>query len=387
MLLSKHYELKNRKPDAMNVLGIISYKVFPAHMGGQKDIANFYRHLSEEANITLAVSSDNEAADFLSVQTHSFLFNHWFGFLNFIYLKRLINLIKTNKIDIIIIEHSYFGWLGYLLKVFTGKLFVIHSHNIESHRFLITGKKWWRMYEWYEKWIHQKADHNFFKCEEDLQYAIDEWNLNSNKCTVIPYGTDLSESPGKEEKKLCRNKIVQEFSLKDHYTLFYFNGTLNYAPNTDAINSIMHQLIPFLREQNFSFYIILSGNRMATELTARIKKYPEIINAGFVDDVSIYLKGVDVFINPTSIATGIKTKLVEALANDTTVISTETGARGIDKKITGNKLILIADGNDKTFALEMIKAKFNTVHIPEEFYNNFYWKNIINKALLSLRSL
>ena len=106
-----------------------------------------------------------------------------------------------------------------------------------------------------------------------------------------------------------------------------------------------------------------------------------------MDDVSIYLKGVDVFINPTSIATGIKTKLVEALANDTTVISTETGARGIDKKITGDKLILIADGNDKIFALEMIKAKFNIVHIPEEFYNNFYWKNIINKALLSLRSL
>jgi hypothetical protein len=339
----------------MNVLGIISYKVFPAQMGGQKGIADFYQYLSEEANITLAVSLKNEAADFLFVQTEPFLFDHWLGFLNIIYLNRLINLIRKNNIDVIIIEHSYFGWLGYLLKCFTRKPFVIHSHNIESHRFLITQKKWWRLYEVYERWVHQKANHNFFKCEEDLQYALDEWKLNINQCNVIPYGTNLSSPPDEEEKKSCRDKIIKKFSLNEHYTLFYFNGTMDYAPNVNAVNIILQQLIPYLREQIFPFYIILSGNRMSNKLTEYIKNYSEIVNAGFVNDVSMYFKGTDAFINPTSLATGIKTKLVEALANDAIVISTESGARGITKKIAGNKLILVADKNDKAFAAEKFK--------------------------------
>ncbi len=371
----------------MNILGIISYKVFPAQMGGQKGVADFYYYLSKETNITLAVSLENETAEFLPNNTHSFLFNHWLGFLNIIYLNRLINLIKNNKIDVIIIEHSYFGWLGYLLKRFTGKPFVIHSHNIEAHRFLFAEKKWWRIYEMYERRIHQKANHNFFKCEEDLQYAIDEWELNTHKCTIIPYGTNLNAIPSNDEKIKCKKIIIEKYSLKENHTLFYFNGTLDYSPNVNALKIILHEIIPFLREQKFSFYIIISGNRLSEELKNEIIHYPEISFAGLVDDVSIYFRGIDTFINPTSMATGIKTKLVESLANDTTVISTETGARGINKKITGNKLIIIDDKNISQFAIEMIKSKFIATHTSQEFYTNFYWPNIINKAHLSLRSL
>jgi hypothetical protein len=42
---------------------------------------------------------------------------------------------KEHAVNVIIIEHSYFGWLGILLRGLTKKPFVIRSHNIEAHRF------------------------------------------------------------------------------------------------------------------------------------------------------------------------------------------------------------------------------------------------------------
>ena len=43
-----------------SVLGIISYKVFPAQMGGQKCVAEFYAHLSKLTQVTLVASKENE---------------------------------------------------------------------------------------------------------------------------------------------------------------------------------------------------------------------------------------------------------------------------------------------------------------------------------------
>jgi hypothetical protein len=61
-----------------------------------------------------------------------------------------------------------------------------------------------------------------------------------------------------------------------------------------------------------------------------LKNYADqnIIYAGFVDDISIYFKGADVFINPVSYGGGIKTKLVEALGYNLNAVSTSNGAIG-----------------------------------------------------------
>ena len=112
------------------VLGIISYQVFPAYMGGQKCVEGFYKQLAVHTKLFLAVSKQNSTDSIANVQTANFLFDHWKGPLNIIYLWKLIRLIRKQKVDVIIIEHSYFGWLGLLLRFLTQKKLVIRSHNI-----------------------------------------------------------------------------------------------------------------------------------------------------------------------------------------------------------------------------------------------------------------
>ena len=73
--------------------------------------------------------------------------------------------------------------------------------------------------------------------------------------------------------------------------------------------------------------------------------------------------------------------MVEAIGVGTTVIATETGAAGINKNICGNKLIIVQDKDWKKFAEAIIENSTNTSITPQEYYNNYYWKNIVQNAL------
>jgi len=100
-----------------SILSLVSYRVFPAQMGGQKCVVDFYEHLSAQANIVLAVSKDNQPVN-TKYTVEPFLFNHWGGDFNLIYLFRLLKLIKAHQVAYIVVEHSYFGFLGLILRFF-----------------------------------------------------------------------------------------------------------------------------------------------------------------------------------------------------------------------------------------------------------------------------
>ena len=372
----------------MVLLGIVSYKIFPARLGGQKGIADFYQYLSKETEIIIAGSTDNEVSDHGSYKIYNFLFNHWKGILNLIYIPKLISIIRKHKVDAVLIEHSYFGWIGILLRLFTGKPYVIHSHNIESHRFKVAGRKWWRWYVRYEIFVHQQADLNFFKCKEDRDWAIEQWNIKSERCAVVPYGTNIQKAPETDEKKICREKILKAHSIEPNETIFLFNGSLNYAPNIESVHIITQYLIPVLKQPDFKYRIIICGDFLSEQLATEINKVPEIIFTGYVTDINLYFKAADAFINPSVLATGIKTKLVEALANDLTVISTIGGARGIDEKIVKGKMILVENNDWKGFSSEMKKIRLQKhFATPDSFYEIFYWVNIVAGAKKSLIKL
>ena len=105
-----------------------------------------------------------------------------------------------------------------------------------------------------------------------------------------------------------------------------------------------------------------------------------IIYAGFVDDISVYFKGVDVFLNPVTDGGGIKTKLVEALGFNLNVVSTRNGAIGVDEKICNGKLFLCDNNDWQAFATRMREAPLVSKTIPPEFFQHFYWESIAKKA-------
>jgi hypothetical protein len=373
---------------SLSVLGIVSYQVFPAQMGGQKCVADFYSHLAKQTKVVLAVSKENETAGTFGFQTFPFLYHHRIGFANLFRIYRLYKLIKQEAIDVICIEHSYLGWLGMLLRWITKKPFIIRSHNIEALRFRDMQKTGWRLYALYERWVHRKADFSFFITAEEMQWAITHWQLDEKKCCVITYGTDIRQPVGYAEKFIYRKQLCLENKLPVQTKLFLFNGSFDYLPNIDALRVIISELLPALQLQSFDFRIFICGRWLSKQWQDVLKTHPEIIDKGMVDDIAYYYKAVDCFINPVTLGSGIKIKLIDALSYNLTIISARNGARGVLPELTGQKLLILEDYDWQGFAKTMADpANLAPLDTPEAFYEAFNWDTIVQKALLSLQAL
>lgn len=373
---------------AISILGIVSFKVFPALMGGQKGVADFYAHLSRYCQVNLAVSKDNAENTDLNAQVFPVLFHHKTGPANLLKTFVLKKLMKQKQSDVIMVEHSYLAWLGLLLRRMTGKPLVIHSHNIEAHRFRDMQKPFWWLYLAYERWAHRSADHSFFISEADRQWALENWRLEEKRSSTVTYGTDRQGPVAGPDRRQQRAKLVSEHGLDPSTRLFLFNGTLDYLPNTDALRIIISELLPLLRAMNFPFRIFICGNRATRQWEQVLQQYPELIYKGFVRDISLYFQGTDCFINPGTLGAGIKTKLIDALALNQDCISTESGARGIPAAATEGKLTVVKDYDWRAFANAMrLQAAQPFTDTPSAFYQIFGWEGIVRQALLSLQSL
>lgn len=369
----------------MNVLSLTSYNFLPAKMGGQKNIALHNAYLSKYVNLICVTTSSNDVKT-APYKAINILSESPFRYINIFYFLNLRKIIKEENITHVIIEHPYFGWLGFLLQKFCSIKLIIHSHNIESIRFKTLNKWWWKILWYYEKWVHQMADYSLFITEEDKIYAESFYKMNKEKTAVITYGIEFDRIPSLAEKQDAKTLIQSKYQIVDDEKIILFNGTLNYAPNISAIENILQHINPILQQhKHFKYKILICGKGLSENFNQLIGE-PNIIYCGLVDDISIYFKAADIFINPVFDGGGIKTKIVEALAYNTTVISTESGAIGIPNKLVNDKLLMVNNGDWKEFSRLIIESD-SSAQTPEQFYQHFYWGNIAEKTYQILQQI
>jgi polysaccharide biosynthesis protein PslH len=375
--------MANRLP----VLTINSYKILPALMGGQKGIALFNEYLAAHVNLISVSVKSNEVSLAKGYKMVPVLGNSSLRYINILYFFALRTIIKKNGIGHVILEHPYYGWLGLLLKWFCSVKLIIHSHNIESLRWKSTGHWWWRILWWYEKKIHQLADMNFFIHDDDRLFAINQYKISSAKCTTITYGFERSSAPSKQERKAAREILEKKFAIGENEKIILFNGTLHYKPNLDALDTILQKINPILLSASFAYKIIICGKGLPASYN-NLKAYTNknILFAGFVNDIDLYFKGSDIFVNPVSEGGGIKTKLVEALGFNLYVVTTKNGAIGVPLAVTGDKMIITEENNWEQFAGAILRAETEN-DIPPAFFDHFYWGSIGKKAAGILTSL
>jgi glycosyltransferase involved in cell wall biosynthesis len=108
------------------------------------------------------------------------------------------------------------------------------------------------------------------------------------------------------------------------------------------------------------------------------------IYAGFVENIDEYTQSADIVLNPVLSGGGIKTKIVEALGFNKNVVSTQTGAIGVDATICGSKLYIVNDYDWDSFVDKIIEAVDDTSTIPSQFFNVFSWKSVAQVIINNL---
>lgn len=366
------------------ILCIAPYQYIPYFSGGQKYIAEFTRHLARKTALTVISTGDNKPG-----QEDTYIFLPYLGkqrtrYIDIGLVWQLHSLIKKNKYDAIIWEHPYYGWLAMTIQWLTGIYTIIHTHNIEYQRFRSMGKWWWSILKAYEKGTLRNADKIFCITEEDRQVMIKEFGIHRENTCLVTAGIDgVSYYP---EKLSFQQLIKQRYGISEETRLFLFSGLLSYKPNEDAVLFIRDKLVPKLEaEKSFPFKIIICGKGLNPIYKNETDpKNQHFIYTGFVEDISEYVKAADLFLNPVITGGGIKTKVIESIGFNTTVISTLSGATGVKKDVCGNKLVVVPDGDVQSFTKAIVEFADDHSETPPEYYQYYQWENIIGQAIESL---
>jgi polysaccharide biosynthesis protein PslH len=369
----------------IKVLSLVSYQFLPPRMGGQKAIALFYKYFTKQVDLSIVTTQNNDPALAEGYELLNILSNSATRYLNVFYFFTLRRIIRQKKITHLILEHPYYGWLGLLLKWFTGVKLVVRSHNIEGLRWKTINKWWWKILWHYERIIHRAAAHSFFIQESDRQYAIRKFGLKPDNCSVATYGIEWNQPPSVTEKQAAREWLQQQHGIPGDHCVLLFNGAFNYSPNLEALDLIIEKINPLLMQSSLSYTILICGK----DIPERIVKAntPNLVIAGFVQDIDPYFRGSDLFLNPVITGGGIKTKLVEALGNNMNAVSVENGAEGVDPGICGGKLLVTGNNDWPVFVKAVLQLASLQKDIPPAFYRHFYWDTITANAARALNPL
>lgn len=206
------------------------------------------------------------------------------------------------------------------IRKYTDAKIIVRTHNVEHKIWkqlaLNTNNPFKKFYfnrlsadlKKYEIEILKKADFIAAITEEDLS-AFEELGIKTPK-TVIPIAIDLSE-----------NHV--DYSVSN----LFFIGSMNWKPNIEAVDWLVNEILPAVKIVYPKIELHLAGSYMEKQFpTSGIKG---IINHGFVSDSHKFMQNNGLLISPIRSGSGVRVKLLEAMALGVPVVTTKIGAVGI----------------------------------------------------------
>lgn len=144
----------------------------------------------------------------------------------------------------------------------------------------------------------------------------------------------------------------KEYALSQESEKLYdliFVGNFSHSPNIDAVLYFYKEILPLIK-RNFpdaSFLIVGANPPLSIKNLAKFDK--NIVVTGYVENLKDSYAKSKVFVVPVRYGTGMRFKVLEALASAAAVVTTSIGARGVNPK----DIIKIADGKHKFAAAVM----------------------------------
>lgn len=118
-------------------------------------------------------------------------------------------------------------------------------------------------------------------------------------------------------------------------------GTMYWPPNVDAVRWFLREVYPRIRAARPSVGFDVLGARPPQRMLAEAAGQPDVRIAGYVDDPTPYLERAGVLVVPLRAGSGMRVKILTALAQGVPVVSTTVGCEGID--VEAGTHLLVAD--------------------------------------------
>jgi glycosyltransferase involved in cell wall biosynthesis len=168
-----------------------------------------------------------------------------------------------------------------------------------------------------------------------------------------------------------------------------FSGILDYLPNAKAVEFIMAEIADRLLTGDFRVRLHIIGKNPPENLQRYVATYQDQLQApGFVPDLNQYLAGLDLYISPLFIGTGMKNKILQAMSLGVPIICTTISAEGITELRDGRNC-LICDSPNGADWVEKIIGLINNPGLREQFSRatqviikeNYSWEKVAREMM------
>jgi glycosyltransferase involved in cell wall biosynthesis len=125
-----------------------------------------------------------------------------------------------------------------------------------------------------------------------------------------------------------------------------FLGTLGYPPNADAVLHFCREVLPRVQREHPDVRFQIIGDGASSELSLACRAVPGVEFLGFVPDVLEVLRRATVFVCPMRQGTGIKVKLLEAMACGLPIVASPVAVEGVPEARDGHHLRIATSADD-----------------------------------------
>ncbi len=166
-----------------------------------------------------------------------------------------------------------------------------------------------------------------------------------------------------------------------------FSGNMGYAPNVDAAEFLVQQILPKLLPQFPELKLVLCGANPA----ARVKALqgPHVVVTGWVDSMADYYAQSKIFIAPMRLGTGLQNKLLEAMATQLPCVTSPLAGKPLKGIVSQHDILICNEVEDYVEAIRRLltdnvfydKISQNAYNFVQEHYN---WKAVTAPLLKGL---
>jgi glycosyltransferase involved in cell wall biosynthesis len=181
----------------------------------------------------------------------------------------------------------------------------------------------------YEQRMLPKFRKSLVCSSEDQAYLQ---QLGINNVEILPNGVNIDSFMSRGESAIIQNRIL-------------FTGNMDYAPNIDAVQYFVEDILPLIAEEIPAVEFIVAGQRPVKAVLDLASNYVKI--TGFIPNLAEEYAKAHVVVSPLRIGAGTQNKVLEALAMNQAVVCSQVGFAGLG--LENGKGILMAN-NPRDFA-------------------------------------
>jgi len=165
------------------------------------------------------------------------------------------------------------------------------------------------------------------------------------RVVISPFDKDILESylPNSNFFVIPNGVDINYFTRTDteeNFPSLVFVGSMAQPHNVNAILYFYNEIYSSIQRRIPEVKLYIVGSNPSNELL-KLTSDESVVVTGYVEDIRPYLAKASVALAPMISGTGLKNKILEAMAMSKPVVSTSIGVRGID--VTPEENIIIAD--------------------------------------------